>query len=241
MRALARLLVHMVAYAVYLASFYTRRGTRRYYAGMCGDVWNRERNLQREGDQQPVWLRAGCDRFTFEVVSDRIPSKAAALAVEAFTAAHQWRRFPLRTRGGLWVRPTLTAGDLAELHASRCVTLQQLLGLSAAKGLGSLGDHLRDLCFGTSRSSSGVSNPSASRSTAHEISRAVPRRGPLPAPPRAEFKKVHKIKARVKSSSSHQKRVKKGLKYGCNAFNRATSAGQKFPSRIKMYTSPRKG
>ena len=213
----------MVQYTIYKASFRTKRGSQRTYVGMTGDAEQRERSLQQCGPHQPAWLKAGCLDFEYEVVVAKVPSKAAALATEALIAAHEWTRNPLQARGGPWVKPTLTAGDLAELRAvSRCITLQQLLGLPAANGVGSLGEHLRDISFGTSRSASGATQVAL-------------RRGSLPKPPRADLKKVRKEKKRTKSASGHQKRLKAGLSYGSNAFASAKWGQQPTQARAQHW------
>ena len=136
----------MVQYCVYKASFYTGRGSRRCYIGMTGNPEQREADLQTKGDHQPAWLKAGCKQFQYNVLVDKIPSKAAALATEALMTAHEWRRAPDATRGGPWVRPKLSAGDISELRASSsCKSLQELLDSSFAKESGHLGVHLRGI------------------------------------------------------------------------------------------------
>ena len=197
----------MVVYCVYKASFTTAKGSRRVYVGMTGDAVRRERSLQQAGCYQPAWLKAGCQRFEFEVVADNIPTKAAALATEALLAAHQWRRSRLAVRGGPWVRPSLSAADLAELKsASACKTLEELLELPAAKGSGHLGEHLRNLVFTAARLSA----------------RASPAQ-PLPVPSRRDLEAVRRTKKKSsgKSLSGNQKRRNAGLVYGFDDFERA--------------------
>ena len=154
--------VCMVQYCVYKASFYTLRGSRRYYIGMTGNPEQREADLQRKGDRQPAWLKAGCEQFRYTIIVDEIPSKAAALATEALMTAHEWRRAPDATRGGPWVRPTLSAGDVLELQAaSNCKSLQDLLDSAFAKKSGHLGVHLRgiSLTSAVATSTPSQSNP----------------------------------------------------------------------------------
>ena len=213
----------MVNYCVYKASFRTTKGSRRVYIGMTGDAARRERSLQQAGPHQPAWLKAGCQRFEFDIVVGNIPTKAAALATEALLAAHQWRRTRLHARGGPWIKPSLSALDLAELReASRCKTLGELLELPAAKGAGSLGKHLRDLSFETSQSIPGPSQTAL-------------RSGSLPKPPLADLKKVRKEKKRAKSASGHQKRLKAGLSYGSTAFSLAKWGKQPEQARAEHW------
>ena len=80
----------MVQYSVYKASFSTRCGSRRHYIGMTGNPVQRESDLQTRGTHQPSWLKAGCNNFTYKILIENIPSKAAALAAEAFATAREW-------------------------------------------------------------------------------------------------------------------------------------------------------
>ena len=134
----------MVQYCVYKASFNTRHGSRRHYIGMTGNPAQRESDLQTPGSHQPAWLKAGCHNFAYNILVKDIPSKAAALATEAFATAREWKWAPDAVRGGPWVKPTLTSKDVTELTASsKCNSIPQLLDLGIAKESGHLGVHLR--------------------------------------------------------------------------------------------------
>ena len=217
----------MVVYCVYKASFCTRRGTRRHYVGMSGDSLNRERDLQTAGPRQPAWLKAGHSDFSFEVVLDNIQSKAAALATEALVTAHQWRQTPLVTRGGPWVRPSLSAADVLEIEkAARCDNLRDLLALPEAKGSGHLGAHLADLSF-TSASSSSAQAPVGGQARGQR-GRGASGKGrgrgfrSLRLPSQKDLGAVRKTrKSGGKSLSGHKKRQQAGLEYGSAAFRQA--------------------
>ena len=193
---------------------------------MSGDSSNRERDLKTAGPRQPAWLKAGHSDFSFQVVVDSIPSKAAALATETLVTAHQWRQMPLVTRGGPWVRPSLSATDIRELEATaKCETLRDLLALPEASGDGHLGAHLADLSFIASSSSSTRAPAGDSGRGQGAAGRGRGRRRGLRSlrlPSQKDLGAVRKKrKSGGKSMSGHQKRQQAGLGYGSNIFKRA--------------------
>ena len=224
----------MVVYSVYKASFYTRRGTRRYYVGMTGNATQRESDLQRNDGRQPAWLKAGCKQFQYQILVGDIPSKAAALATEALNTAYIWKSAPDNTRGGPWVKPQLSKRDVLELDAaSKCKSLEDLLGLSFAKETGHLGTHLRGVSLTSAETVPAATQPSA----------AVRRRGaaPLPSPgvlaaikrKRAPGKTSGKSGKSGKSLSGNKKRARQGLHYGTQSFERAKWGKQPAAARKK--------
>ena len=81
--------------------------------------------------------------------------ESAALAAEAMITAQEWRKAPDATRGGPWVRPSLSGRDVLELQAaSACKSLTELLGIPCASESGHLGVHLRGVSLVSADSAS---------------------------------------------------------------------------------------
>ena len=55
-------------FAVYKARFKTKKKTKRAYIGSSSNTTQREETLQKTGEEQPIWLRAGCFDFQLDEV-----------------------------------------------------------------------------------------------------------------------------------------------------------------------------
>eukprot|EP00972_Heterocapsa_arctica_P061678 9095613-Heterocapsa_arctica.AAC.1 len=77
----------MVVYAVYKATFLTKKGSRRHYVGMSVNPEQRKRSLQKAGPYQPAWLKAGCEQLYLVSLVTSVPSKGVALAIGALAFA----------------------------------------------------------------------------------------------------------------------------------------------------------
>ena len=205
---------------------------------MTGNPAQRESDLQTPGSHQPAWLKAGCHNFAYNILVKDIPSKAAALATEAFATAREWKWAPDAVRGGPWVKPTLTSKDVTELTASsKCNSIQQLLDLGIAKESGHLGVHLR-----------GVSLTLAdARPRNTERSRQLL---PIPPPrilaaitkkrtsgPSGKSGKSGKSGEKSKHLSGNAKRQLRGLTYKTDAFAKAKWGTNPKAARAKHWKS----
>jgi hypothetical protein len=136
-----------MAYCVYRVSFRTQRGTARTYIGYtgCADVRRAYHN-----SNPPAWLKCKQreSELKFDVLEDNIPSREAALAVEALFAARAIAAEPDTARGGPWAKPTLTSDMFLEIQAvSKLRGLISLQSVAHSEPHGRLYRHLRDLRF----------------------------------------------------------------------------------------------
>jgi len=213
----------MAPHSLYEAVFRTKKGTVRRYIGISTDVIAREEELQTPGERQPVWLKAGCSDFHFVVLMRDIPTKHAALVVEALMAAHRWKRHPHTARGGPWSRRTLSEQDEIELKmVAKCTTVRQVLEVAeGARPRGSLSVHLKDLSFSTSPAATLSLRPKR----AGGVSQCPLRLLPCPRPPAAALLRVSKKRASGKSKKSgvsgHIWRGGRKLKFGDLKFTKA--------------------
>ena len=87
-------------------------------------------------------------RQWYDVIEKDIGSRAEARAAEALYAARMIAKDPQTARGGPWVKPTLTAKMMKEVHQAAVVrTWLSLEAVAAATPGGLLFKHLRDLDF----------------------------------------------------------------------------------------------
>jgi hypothetical protein len=183
----------------------TDSGSQRYYIGYSrADPSKREMSLQQPGGEyQPTWLSIGCSNFELKVTHRNIETRAAALAVEAFAAAKKWKSFPRQTRGGAWLRPTLSDDDLLELPAAaKCESLQQLFSLLERFPDGSLAKHLNGLAF----------KPASGKR---------PRGKLTPSVLAAVVRKRQSGRSTRSGRVGHAARLSNGLKYGDEGFETA--------------------
>lgn len=225
----------MVIYGVYRASFKTEEGTTRWYLGYTGFRDRRRRQLQQKGGEfQPAYLKAGCDDFVFQIISDGMTSKGVARAVEALKTAQHWKTCR-NTRGGPWLRPTLLDTELTELRAAaRCETLADLFNVASNYPSGKLNAHLRNLDYkdqGSPSVSSGLIKAVLKR-TSQASSSSVVLKQPSQAPPRFVKPRPAAAKPRGVPSdwryvvvkrkgakwSGHTQRLSLGVHYGGNKY-----------------------
>jgi len=208
-----------MVYHVYEATFATKLGSKRRYVGVTTDFSKRLGTLQ--SSKRPVWLKAGCEKLSVWVLVPNVPTRGAALAVEALMTARRWNTTSSATRGGPWVRPTLSAKDEKDLGAiARCRSVSDVLQYAATAGSGKLSKHLKGISFGPAV-------PERSSSCQAAVPRTTPlcprRCLPCPRPSTASMARVVKKRKSSGQSSScgHVRRELSGLKYGAARYTKA--------------------
>jgi hypothetical protein len=135
-------------YAVYRATFKTKKKTKRVYVGSSCSTTDREQSLQKPGKYQPLWLRAGCADLDIKEMVFDLGSKPVAEAIEAMVAGREIEAHPKITRGGPWLLKELSKLDRSEMKAvSGCSSLQNLFEIAKQFPGGHLDEHLRNVKF----------------------------------------------------------------------------------------------
>lgn len=147
-------------YYVYCVTFTTRQRTGRRYVG-----YTRALELRTWWHfKKPVAFMKCAERggeWSYDVLEADIPSKEAALALEALHAARLINAEPDHVRGGPWVKPTLPHGAMSEVRAVASVrSLPRLHEIAEEMRGGLLWKHLKDLKFVTESEA-----PSGARAT----------------------------------------------------------------------------
>ena len=129
-----------MAYVVYRACYTTERGTYRACLGHTRCVDLRKRWHSKK---PPAWMKPRQTELNFEVLEAGLKTKEDALAAEALHSARALGRNPCCARGGLWVKPALPSGALAEAKAAaKLRSFAELFKLAADRPSGLLAKRL---------------------------------------------------------------------------------------------------
>ena len=134
-------------YTVYRVRFRTKRGTWRTYTGYTRAL--DARTLWHEAvPPAPMRCRDPESPYHYTILESGVPTKGAALALEALHSARAIAADPSTARGGPWSRPTLSTCQIDVARAAaKLRSLQCLADLAACDKRGSLYRHLLDLDF----------------------------------------------------------------------------------------------
>jgi hypothetical protein len=162
---------------------------------------------------QPLWCKAGTTGLVVDELAADIPSKVAALAMEALLAAKEIAAAPTIARGGPWLCVRLSAKDRIEISASaECKDLGALLSVANMSSVdGHLHQHLNGLRFcGATQNPPVASGPKdkSGKSTTTNLASC-----------KRQFGQV--TKTRRSGKTGYEARTNKGLKYGSARFSKA--------------------
>ena len=134
-------------FKVYKAEFMTEKGTWREYVGYTRSLEDRVWFLENDPPAFAEPMVKGTLRV--RTLEDGLPTKAAALAVEALQAARAISEKPRVARGGPWSMPSALSRE-ALVEIRRVASCRSLLAVAAIAGEsphGALAAHLGNLRF----------------------------------------------------------------------------------------------